>query len=642
MSSTVVEFLEQWIASGLVNRVEASTYLSTVQPAPRNVADLIAAVLRDHRMTDFQVQAIQEGNAASLTLGNYQLLDILGRGGMGVVYRARHRVMKREVALKMLPAAVATDPELLERFHREVQAAARLNHPHVVTAYDADESQGIHFFCMELVEGNDLASQVKQHGPLPVGQAVNCILQAARGLKFAHERGITHRDIKPSNLLMDRSGTVKVLDMGLARIDDTASDQAQLTSTGMVMGTVDYMAPEQALNTKDADARSDIYSLGISLWYLLTGRPAYEGSSLMARMLAHRDGPLPSLKPPAPPELNAIFQKMIAKDRDDRYQSMADVIVSLETFVTGRSLSPLPPVSRRAKDVARQSDLCQTVIVAPAANRILHGHAANLETDAETLVPETNAQASLPQSHHDSAKSLPTPVELVSATANQRERQTLNHWLLKSSLAVVAALLALAVFLFTRSGGDQDAQTQEMRKSQMTPSKSLVPMFAPQNVSDGDWNTISVEGDTVIVDVAGHRHQLWHNFPNIKGRSFRIRTGLTVPQSEGYAKLCLIAPGQADHSCIVSRRNGKISIFMESSDKSPLGDLVDWPIDATGPRDIAFEISDGRIRIMLEGVQIAQTNVAPDVDWVFALAVGGWRAELHAPSVEYPAGNPEQ
>src|SRR5262249_51945683 len=159
----------------------------------------------------------------------------------------------------------------------------------IVTAFDADNANGVHLLVMQYVEGSDLSALVKRNGPLPVAHAVNCILQAAKGLEFAHKKGIVHRDIKPANLLLDKEGTVKILDMGLARLsaDGDPGPQAELTNTGAVMGTVDYMAPEQALDTKTADARADIYSLGCTLFYLLTGRATFQGDSLMKKLLAH-------------------------------------------------------------------------------------------------------------------------------------------------------------------------------------------------------------------------------------------------------------------------------------------------------------------------------------------------------------------
>jgi hypothetical protein len=192
---------------------------------------------------------------------------------------------------------------------------------------------------MEYVAGTDLSALVKKNGPLPVERALNYVLQAAQGLEAAHAQGISHRDIKPANLLLDHQGTVKILDMGLARIGGDAAGQAELTATGAVMGTVDYMAPEQALNTKTADARADIYSLGCSLFYLLTGKATYHGDTLMAKLLAHREQPIPSIRdvrPEAPEPVEAVFSRMIAKSIEDRYQTMTEVIADLQSLTKGQ------------------------------------------------------------------------------------------------------------------------------------------------------------------------------------------------------------------------------------------------------------------------------------------------------------------
>ncbi len=267
---------------------------------------------------------------------------------MGQVFKAEHRRMKRIVAIKMLPRNLTKDAPSVARFQREVEAAAKLSHPNIVAAYDADEAGGIHFLVMEYVEGNDLSALVKKHGPLSVAKAVNYVLQAARGLEFAHKKGVIHRDVKPGNLLLDAEGTVKILDMGLARLsaDGNAATQAELTGIGAVMGTVDYMAPEQALSTKHADARADIYGLGCTLYYLFTGKHAYEGDTLMAKLLAHREAPIPSLRTDVPEQVQAVFTKMVARHVADRYQTMIEVVIALQQCSSRKqkSLSTQPSV----------------------------------------------------------------------------------------------------------------------------------------------------------------------------------------------------------------------------------------------------------------------------------------------------------
>ncbi|MDX1945779.1 MAG: LamG-like jellyroll fold domain-containing protein, partial [Pirellulaceae bacterium] len=220
----------------------------------------------------------------------------------------------------------------------------KLSHPNIVTAHDADQAGGVHFLVMEYVEGSDLSALVKKHGPLQGSKAISYIVQAAKGLEYAHKKGVVHRDIKPANLLLDTEGTVKILDMGLARIDvgGDAATQAELTGTGAVMGTVDYMSPEQAISTKGVDGRTDIYSLGCTLYYLLSGRPLYDGETITAKLIAHQTKPIPALaevQEGVPSEVQAIFEKMVAKQVGDRYQSMTAVLADLEKIIAGQSSS---------------------------------------------------------------------------------------------------------------------------------------------------------------------------------------------------------------------------------------------------------------------------------------------------------------
>ena len=268
--------------------------------------------------------------------GSYQIEEILGRGGMGVVYKAKHRVMGRRVALKVVAEKPGVNDSLLQRFKREAKVVSRLNHPNIVAAYDADDVDGIPYLALEYVAGPDLSDLVKADGPLPLATGIDYVIQAARGLSHAHQQAVVHRDVKPSNLLLDKAhGVVKVLDLGLARVEallDEASRPTELTSTGAIFGTVDFMAPEQARDAKRADARADIYSLGCTLHFLLTGKMVYPSDNLLNKIRAHVSAPIPSLRsllPEAPEKLDATFQRMIAKDPADRFASMDDVIAAL-------------------------------------------------------------------------------------------------------------------------------------------------------------------------------------------------------------------------------------------------------------------------------------------------------------------------
>ena len=328
------EFQRRLADSGVMTDEEIRRFIAeTVDAEPSDdCRDLARVLIQQHRLTAWQVQQILAGRGKNLVLGNYVILDKLGQGGMGMVFRAEHRRMKRIVALKALSPSLTKTPEFVSRFQREVHAAARLEHPNIVPAHDADQVGNVHFLVMQFVDGEDLSSIVKRQGPFPLARAIDLTQQAARGLQYAHEQGVIHRDIKPANLLLDRTGTVKILDMGLARLDAASDAVHSLTGTGMVMGTVDYMAPEQAEDSKRADARADLYSLGCTLYYLLSGNPVYEGTTVIERLLAHREQPIPSLSTDVqdiPPILDAIFRTMVAKDPDDRYPSLAAAIAAL-------------------------------------------------------------------------------------------------------------------------------------------------------------------------------------------------------------------------------------------------------------------------------------------------------------------------
>jgi len=344
--------------TGLVRNAKASEPVAdaaSVRTDPGPDASCVG-----HGIAEAATLAVQSGeplaaNELPIELAEhprYRIVELIGRGGMGCVYRAEHRLMNRTVAIKVINPQLVQNAQAVERFRREVQAAAKLSHPNIVTAYDAEQAGNAHFLVMEFVEGTDLASVVNQRGPMSVAEACDCIRQAADGLEHAHERGMVHRDIKPHNLMLTASGQVRILDFGLAgfatefvadaasvRADDTSDagsvGHAHLTAIGSVMGTPDYMAPEQAANAHAADIRADIYSLGCTLHFLLTGKPPFEADSVVAKLMAHVDQPPPTLtstRTDAPLELSAVVARMMAKNPAERFQTPAEVAAALASF----------------------------------------------------------------------------------------------------------------------------------------------------------------------------------------------------------------------------------------------------------------------------------------------------------------------
>lgn len=283
-------------------------------------------------ITGWQAERLLEGRYKGFFLGKHKLLDHLGTGGMSRVYLAEHVLMQRRVAIKVLPKERVKDSSYLARFHREAQAAAALDHRNIVRAYDVDNDGDLHYIVMEYVEGRDLQHIVAEDGPLDYVAAAEYIRQAAEGLAHAHQSGLIHRDVKPANLLVDGRGVVKILDLGLARFTDDAKTSLTVAFDENVLGTADYLAPEQALNSHAADLRADIYSLGCSLFYLLTGHPPFVGGTLPQRLMMHQKQPPPSIlldRPDAPPDLIDICLKMMEKKPENRYQSAVEVARAL-------------------------------------------------------------------------------------------------------------------------------------------------------------------------------------------------------------------------------------------------------------------------------------------------------------------------
>jgi serine/threonine protein kinase/DNA-binding NarL/FixJ family response regulator len=303
-------------------------------------------------ITAFQAGELRNKRIADLAMANYLILDRLGEGGMGTVFRARHKRMRRIVALKVLNPEIQENPDHLQRFQREIETLARLNHPGVIQAYDADFGPSGFFLVLELVEGNDLDGIVRKNGPLPVSEAIDAMIQSAKALQYVHDQGMVHRDIKPQNLMRNRQGDIKVADLGLVRLAEAEStddhNKQGLTQQFTIAGTLEFMAPEQAENTSGVDNRADIYSLGCSLYYILAGKNVYTGKSVMDKLMAHMTHPIPSireLRTDVSEKLDNVFKKMVAKTVDQRYQTMNEVVADLENIKMVEKVSNVAPTN---------------------------------------------------------------------------------------------------------------------------------------------------------------------------------------------------------------------------------------------------------------------------------------------------------
>lgn len=273
-------------------------------------------------------------------LGDYDVQELIGSGGMGAVYRAEHRLMRRQVAIKVLKGRSVYDTTLQRRFLREVRALAKLSHANIIAAFDARLEGELLYLVTEWIQGEDLAQRIARTGPLSCHAALGYILQGARGLEYAHSQGIIHRDVKPSNLLLDQHGTVKVLDLGLSRLlfDENESPSEALTQSMHLLGTVAYMSPEQSRSPLTSDRRSDVYSLGCTLYYLLTGKPPYSGSTALDVLFSHDRDPIPEVSNfnnSVDAETVSLLQSMLAKKPEDRPVSMEEVSERITRILDG-------------------------------------------------------------------------------------------------------------------------------------------------------------------------------------------------------------------------------------------------------------------------------------------------------------------
>jgi serine/threonine-protein kinase len=330
--------------SGLLTPAQLATATKSLPPEARTAARAAECLVAGGYLTRFQADRLLAGRTDGFVIGQYVIQEEVGRGAMGRVYRAKHRTMNRLVAIKVLTPDLTRTPAARQAFQREVRAAARLNHPNIVTAYDANELGDRSYLVLEYADGPTLEALVGEAGPVPVAAACEFVRQAARGLAHAHQMGMVHRDIKPSNILVARASrtgsawVAKIADFGIARLAPPADNPGPrpARSARGVIGTPDYVAPEQALYPQHADHRADLYSLGGVFYFLLTGRPPFPGGGVREKVHRHVwDEPVrvERLRPEVSPAAAEVVHRLLAKDPDARFQSAAELADRLAAIV---------------------------------------------------------------------------------------------------------------------------------------------------------------------------------------------------------------------------------------------------------------------------------------------------------------------
>jgi eukaryotic-like serine/threonine-protein kinase len=438
---------------------------------------LALLLVNDGLLTRYQAEQLLEGRWRNFLIGGkYKLLERLGKGGMALVFLCEHKVMKRLVALKILPSAHSNDKEMLGRFHREARALSQLRHPNIVGAYDVDQANNVHFLVMEYVDGGDLEQVVSRAGPLAWDRSAHYVRQAAHGLQHAHDCGLVHRDVKPGNLLVDRAGNVKLLDLGLARIfHESTDDLTTGRDVQTLLGTVDYLAPEQALNSHDVDIRADIYGLGATFYFILTGKGLFEDGTVAQKLSWHLHrppAPISKFRPDVPEGLCLIIDRMLAKRPEDRYQTPDEVVDALEPWTRNPIEPPrpedFPHLSKAARAIGQPSSVRTSVptIKSLSSNGPKPSEALSVPTKViPAPTPSAIQAASVPPVEEVPAEPPPSAPSVPFPSAPPR------RWMTRRNLAgMVAGLLVIGAGVLWAH-----YQSSEGEVAVSEPRKALTP-----------------------------------------------------------------------------------------------------------------------------------------------------------------------
>ncbi len=398
--------------------------------------ELTAHLIESGIITQWHADKLLAGKYKGFFLDKYKLLGLLGTGGMSSVYLAESKNTRQKRAIKVLPKKKVSDKSYLDRFYREGKAAASLNHPNIVRIYDINNSGDTHYMVMEYVQGADLYETVRDNGPLAIDDAIEATIQSAEGLLHAHDKKMVHRDVKPANLLLMENGTIKILDLGLALFNAEGEESLTVLYNEKVMGTADYLSPEQAVNSHEVDHRADIYSLGCTLYFLLTGRPPYDKGTLAQRIAMHQtqepDCILES-RVDCPQGLIDICTKMMRKNPDDRFVDCKEIMAVLKQFRDSPDtfkldLPPPTPVAARPAKAKK----AKAEEVGPPAGK------PKSEFDIQTSSTESG--------EHRIA-----PPRLTKAPSIRRKRKkSVPKWLVPSLIVGMISALIGVLFLMSR------------------------------------------------------------------------------------------------------------------------------------------------------------------------------------------------
>ncbi|MDA0808203.1 MAG: serine/threonine-protein kinase [Planctomycetota bacterium] len=511
-----------------------------------------------------------EASPVTERIRDYELLETLGEGGMGTVYRARHTRLDRQVALKLLPARRLRDNAAVARFEREMKAIGRLDHPTIVRATDAGDVDGTHFLAMDYVEGIDLSKLVRLVGPLDVASACEIVRQAAIGLDYAHQQDLIHRDVKPSNLMLTLRGEVRILDLGLALFGAASEAVDDLTTVGQLMGTLDYMAPEQGDNSHDVDARADVYSLGATLFKLLTGTAPYETSDRRnplqkMKALATTDPPpVLSRRADVPPELAAAIDRMLLRDPDERFQSAAEVAAAVASFCESSEIEDLAERGLQLAAPQREAEQSQSRHLAPRDEP--------LEVSASKRQPAAHA---VPSSEQGGVSGNAQPAQQNGSSRGAR-------WLRWSILTTIALFAGVVIWLRTDNG------TLLIEADESVP----VEIRSGQKVVANE--TLKVGQNSLTIRSGEYEIVLPKEYDSLKvedGKFELLRGGTWIARVTKQSDVVQSATPASRWSSLPERSSAIDSVLPSNNPFAPAGSGADSPARQAGPTGLPrFEL----------------------------------------------------